>query len=418
MCDCNMTSYWSGSACVSRLAANVSCSFAYQCKAGLTCIVNETDIGIFSDVCRCPLGYYYVTGSGCVPSKNYTDSCVGSYQCYELAPLSCRYNDTGLTCLDSSYSPLPACDCEDNYFYNTTAGNCTPRVDRFSGCSPGADCQCISPYVCSGSNQCDCQFYYSSINQTCVTFLSYGDNCSNATDCQATPNAYMTCVNSTCSCNSSGYWNGSQCSFSMNFRATCQSNANCFSNLTCQTIGCITGSNKRCSCPSNYYFSPSSSSCMLCNGNAGGVVGYTKYVINYPTSDLCVAIHIPSSPPSISFTTASTDCTSLTPIGATPQLISVHNYTELDCIADLLQSVARSVQCSNKLYYLGLNSSTTLMFDGTPYYTAFQNPSPPGIPPNECLACCLSFGPVGTLKKKACDGSGGTLGAICDYKIT
>jgi hypothetical protein len=101
MCDCNMTSYWNGVTCVSRLAANVSCSFEYQCQTNLTCIVNETSNGIFSDVCRCPLGYYYVSGSGCIPSINYTQSCVGSYQCYEIAPLSCRYNDTDLTCLDT-----------------------------------------------------------------------------------------------------------------------------------------------------------------------------------------------------------------------------------------------------------------------------------------------------------------------------
>jgi len=105
MCDCNTTSYWSSVACVSRLAANASCSYAYQCQEGLICIVNETTLGLFSDACRCLLGSYFVFGSGCVPSLNYTEPCVGSYQCYELAPLSCRYNDTGLTCLDSSITP-------------------------------------------------------------------------------------------------------------------------------------------------------------------------------------------------------------------------------------------------------------------------------------------------------------------------
>jgi hypothetical protein len=128
MCDCNITSYWNGVTCTTCLAPNTSCSLDYQCQAGFICIVNETSIGIFSDVCRCPLGYYYVAGSGCVPSKKYTDPCVGSYQFYEIAPLSCHYNETtGL------YSPI---------------------LGRLASCDK--DCECISPYECSLNNQCDC----------------------------------------------------------------------------------------------------------------------------------------------------------------------------------------------------------------------------------------------------------------------
>src|SRR5690349_18650332 len=146
MCDCIMTSYWDGVQCAARGGPNVSCSYEYQCQTNYTCIVNETELGIFSDVCRCPLGSYYVNGSGCVASKNYTQYCAGSYECYELAPLSCRQIDTGLTCLDTSVNSIPACDCSDNYFFNTTSNLCVPLLNRSNACTD--TCQCIQPYQC------------------------------------------------------------------------------------------------------------------------------------------------------------------------------------------------------------------------------------------------------------------------------
>jgi hypothetical protein len=410
MCDCNMSSYWDGVTCVSRLAANVSCSFEYQCQTGFTCIVNETDIGIFSDVCRCPLGSYYGSGNYCIASINYTQPCVGSYQCYEYAPLSCRYIDSGLTCLDTSTYSLPACDCQDNYYYNTTTGICIAQLSRFATCDNY--CECTPPYVCV-SGQCNCPSYYSSLNATCVDNLRYGDQCSNASDCEATPNVFMTCVSGTCGCNSTGFWNGSQCLFTTNFRAICQNAAGCSSGLICVQISCI-DSNQRCSCPSSYYYSPTSQSCILCNGSAGS---YKKYVINYPTSDLCVAILIPGGATSITFTTAYANCTGLLSMlpGNGPQLLSVHNQSELNCIGTFFKSETNSGTCNNILYYLGLNRTSMTFFDGTPY-SVFSSPA---AMPSECLTYCFASNSVGSIVFNSCTNSMGIqhYGAICNYQI-
>jgi hypothetical protein len=408
MCDCNMTSYWNGITCVNRLAANVSCSFEYQCQSDYICIINETSIGIFSDVCRCPLGSYYVNGSGCVSSLNYTQSCIGSYQCNELALLSCRYNATGLTCLDSSI-PLPVCDCEDDYFYNATLDLCLARLSRFNVCD--TDCECISPYICN-PNYCDCLNYYSSLNKTCVNYLRYGDQCSNTADCEATPNVYMTCVNNTCACNSSGIWNGSQCSFTINFRAICTSNSSCIGGLVCINIPCI-DSNKRCSCPSTTYFSQSNQTCVTCSGSAGS--SFTKYVINYPASDLCVAVYDGLTPPSsISFVTADSTCSgfaSMSP-GKPPQLISIHNTSELNCIARILQGVYNQKKCSdNNYYYLGYTQANNTFYDGTSYSSTVSASTP-------CLTYCSNSNSVGTIYQETCAaGAPKTYGAICDFRV-
>ncbi len=414
MCDCNMTSFWNGIACESRLAANISCSYPYQCQTNLTCIVNETTLGIFSDVCRCPLGSYYVNGSGCVASKNYTQSCIGSYQCYELAPLSCRYNDTGLTCLDSGVSPLPACDCSDYYYFNTATNLCVSLLNRSNTCT--SSCQCFSPYQCV-SGKCDCANFYSSINQTCVQYLTYGDQCTNTSQCSATPNALLICVNGTCGCNSTGYWSGTQCQFSNNFRSICTQNLNCFNGLVCQQISCI-DSNKRCSCPANTYYSTLNQTCSPCNGTNNG---YQKLVINYPTSDLCVGVFFaPSlSSDSITFATANTQCNNLTtmPFANTPQLLSVHNQTELNCIGAVLLSAQGGKTCSNsKLHYIGYSYGNATFYDGTLYTSAFLSPP---IQPFDCLAFCYNSNGNGNLYFEACSDffSGNHYGAICNYRV-
>jgi hypothetical protein len=411
MCDCNMTSYWNGITCTPRLAANVSCSYAYVCQTNLTCIANETELGIFSDVCRCPLGSYYVNGSGCVASQNYTGSCVGSYQCYELAPLSCRYNNTGLTCLDTTVTSLPACDCQDNYYFDVNSGKCLPLVNQNYSCT--ATCQCIQPYQCI-SNICQCPNYYSSINKTCVIFLSFGDQCSNSSVCSATPNALMICVNGTCGCNSTAFWNGSQCQFTNSFRGICTNDYNCNNGLVCQSIPCI-DSNKRCSCPTNYYYSTTHQTCNLCNGTQ---TSYTKYVINYPTSDLCVGIRTPSGGGLSFFGSANTDCNSLTNMSSAglPRLLSVHNQSEINCIATVLENI-NSGACYSRLFLLGFTTSNATFYDGTSYSSVFSSPA---IQPSECLTCCYNSNNNGSLYFGACTGSaaGKEYGAICDYRVT
>ena len=410
-----MTSYWNGIACVSRLAANSSCSYPYQCQASFTCIVNETTLGIFSDVCRCPLGNYYVNGSGCVPSKNYSDSCVGSYQCYELAPLYCRYNATNLTCLDTSSYALPRCDCTDTYFYNETSGLCSPRLARFSDCD--YNCQCKPPFEC-GSSQCDCPNYYSSLNQTCVTNLRYGDQCSNTADCEATPNAFMTCSGGTCRCNSTGVWNGTQCSFTINFRATCGSDSDCLGSLVCRDIKCVSGG-KRCSCSQTSYFSASNQACMNCSGSAGS--SFIRYVISYPTSDICVAVWDKGSSSStdVTLTQANTFCRGFTPmvVGLTPQLLSLHSTTELNCVARILKEQEGQRTCSNRqYYYLGYETANGTFYDGTRYSSIFSTPT---IPSAQCLTYCSIDNSNGKLNSDSCTASTPLrdYGAICDYRV-
>jgi hypothetical protein len=414
MCDCNMTSFWNGIACVSRLTANISCSYEYQCQTNLTCIVNETTLGIFSDVCRCPLGSYYINGSGCVASLNYTKPCIGSYQCYELAPLSCRYNDSGLTCLDSSINALPACDCSDYYYFNTATNLCVPLLNRSNICN--SSCQCTPPYQCV-SGKCDCENFYSSINQTCVQYLAYGDQCSNTSQCNATPNALMSCVGGTCGCNSTGYWSGSQCQYTNNFRAICTQDSNCYTGLKCTSIPCI-DSNKRCSCPTNTYYSALHQNCTACTGSNSG---YQNYVINYPTSDLCVAVYFAPSQlsSSISFANANSQCNSLNPtaFANTSQLLSVHNQTELNCIATVLQSAQASKTCSNlKFHYIGYTYTNATFYDGTVYNSVFSSPP---IQPSECLTYCYNSNVNGSLFFESCDDffSNNRYGAICNYRV-
>jgi hypothetical protein len=409
-----MTSYWNGIACVSRLAANVSCSYAYQCQSGLTCIVNETTLGIFSDVCRCPLGSYYVSGSGCVPSLNYSESCVGSYQCYELAPLSCRYNATNLTCLDTDYYTPPRCDCADNYFYNDTTGLCSPLVTRLGSCD--SNCECKAPYTCL-SNQCNCVNYYSSINQTCVTNLWFGDQCSNAAECEATPNAFMTCSNGTCRCNSTGVWNGTQCSFTINFRASCTTGTDCLGGLTCRDIKCVSGG-KECSCSTTSYFSAASQSCIPCNGSAGN--SFTRYVISYPTSDICVAVwdKSSSSGSDVTFAQADSFCSAFAPMlpGITPQLLSLHSTTELNCVARILRDQENQRTCgNNQHYYLGYQRANGTFYDGTIYSSVFPTPT---LSASACLTYCSIDNSNGRLISDSCTAANsGDYGAICDYRV-
>ena len=415
MCDCNITSYWNGIICAPRLAANMSCSYAYQCQAGFTCIVNETTLGIFSDVCRCPLGNYFVNGSGCIPSVNYSQSCVGSYQCYEPAPLSCRYSATGVTCLDTSLYTLPRCDCADNYFYNETSGLCKARLSRLDTCN--LTCQCTPPFECI-TNQCDCLDYYSSINRTCVSNLWYGDQCSNTADCEATPNAFMTCFLGTCRCNSSGLWNGTQCSYGVNFRATCTSSATCVGGLVCRSIACIGGAS-RCSCSTTSYFSFASQACISCTGSEAN--SFNRYVINYPTSDICVAVRDSgSSGSSVTFTQADTYCSGFTSFttGGPPQLLSVHNGSELNCIAAILRGQLNQRRCTNnQYYYLGYFNANGTFYDGTVYSSVFSSPI---LSPTTCLTYCSASSSSGQLNSNICSGASGGVnyGAICDYRVT
>ncbi|CAF1544843.1 unnamed protein product [Adineta ricciae] len=410
MCDCNASSYWNGIKCTPRLAPNVSCTYDYECQSGYICLVNQTDNGYFSDVCRCPIGQYYVNGSGCVPSLNYSDICIGSYQCYELATLSCRYNFTNLTCLISG--DLPACDCADNYYYNSSVLRCLPRLNQFETCQ--FTCECNPPFICTLNATCDCEYYYSSINQTCVRYLQYGDSCQNTAQCADTPNAYMTCDNTnTCTCNSSGYWNGSQCVFTSNFRISCNKNKDCYGELMCRNIpGLSLG--QTCSCPDKTYFSPTYQNCTSCTGSENS---YERYVINFSDRDACVAIFDPSRTSTVTYSGANTGCAGLTPYGSTkiPILISLHNATDLLSIGQVLDQADNNDKCPNRLYYLGLNSSTSIFFDGTAYFSVFTSPV---VSSSQCLTACLLSGKRSQLGASACGTSPGTsFGAICDYRV-
>ena len=412
-----MSSYWDGIACVSRLAANASCSLEYQCQHGLTCIYNLTDIGIFSDVCRCPLGSYFVNGTNCTASKNYTESCVGSYQCYESAPLHCRYNYTGLTCLDDGVTSLPACDCADNYFFNIINNTCLARLPRLSNCTE--NCQCQPPLECV-AGMCDCPLFYSSTRSSCVAELTFGDQCTlGSMDCESTTDAYLICgSNGTCTCNSTGAWNGTICFFTVNFRAVCTSNANCLGGLTCQDIKCAAGNQKRCSCPANSAFSPTSQSCQSCTGSLPN--SFDLYVINYPTSDLCVAVRDKGSSGTkgISFANATATCNSFPNMTNSlgPQLLSVHNQSELTCIARVLRDQLNQKKCSDgNSYYLGFNSASKTFFDGTPLSPSFTT----SITAAQCLTYCSKDDDTGQLEARTCTPgtNSNPYGAICDFRI-
>jgi len=228
----------------------------------------------------------------------------------------------------------------------------------------------------------------------------------------------MLCINGTCGCNGTGFWSGSQCQYTINFRAICTSNSNCFKSLVCQDIPCI-DSNKRCSCPSNTYYSPSHQNCTSCSGSDGT---YDNYVINYPTSDLCVAVRMPTSSRtySITFSTAQSQCNNLTAMAnaSTPQLLSVHNQTELNCIATVLKSVNDDGTCNdNRLYYLGFTAANLTFFDGTSYNSAFSSPT---ISSSQCLTYCYNSDNIGSLYANSCnDGTTDNLyGAICNYKVS
>ncbi|UJR26526.1 hypothetical protein I4U23_007849 [Adineta vaga] len=414
MCDCNITSYWDGTACVARLAPNISCTYDYECQAGYVCIVNETDIGHFSDVCRCPLGQYYVNGTGCIPSLNYSEPCVGSYQCYEISPLYCRYNYSNVTCLGIGY--LPACDCQDNYYYSSLNRSCLALLNRYETCEE--PCQCVQPFTCKQDDfKCDCMYFYSSLNQTCVQYLQYGDNCSSTAQCENTTNAFMICDNGACACNSSGYWNGSQCVFTTNFRMTCTKKSQCYGDLDCRTIDCL-GSGKVCVCPNGKYFSTVNTSCVQCNGNDGD---YEREVVYLADRDVCAAFRSPRTSPSRTYTSANTDCSGLVPFGSNnvPWLLSLHTGSDLKCLNQVMKSFDDKATCSDELYYLGLNSSTALFFDGTPYYSIFTSPTFSG---SNCLTICLSNKDNATLSAKPCSGNTGWFdssryGAICDYRV-
>ena len=420
MCDCNMTSYWNGVACVSRLAANVSCSFAYQCQTNLTCIVNQTDNGIFSDVCRCPLGSYFVAGSGCVMSVAYAQPCVGSYQCYEPAPLMCRYNRSYTTCLYSNGASLPSCDCNENYFYDNANASCVALRQRNDTCT--AACQCTSPFVCT-SNRCACQYYYSSVQQTCVTNLQYNDSCSSTADCAATPGLSMACVSGKCGCNASSVWNGTQCSFSLNFRASCNGNPDCLGGLTCQTLTCMTP-NKRCACPGNTYFNVSSQTCVSCNS----VSYFAGYVIQYPTTDLCLGVFTPNISSTISLATANLSCNFLSPqgMGLTPRLLSVHNQSELNCLASALRGGNNLPLCdasgnNHFYYYLGYDISNRKFSDGTYGCDVWSPILCTGV--TMCVTYCSDSNTAGKLNLAVCNGVYNGpghdyfMGALCDYRV-
>lgn len=420
MCDCNMSSYWDGVACVARLAANVSCSFEYQCQTNLTCIANRTDDGIFSDVCRCPLESYFDSGLGCVPSLSYTQPCVGSYQCNEYAPLICRYNGTAATCLHDSGALLPSCDCNENYFYDNRTAKCQALHLRNDNCTES--CQCASGFFCI-SNRCACRYYYSSLLSKCVVNLTYGDQCTNTSECAATLGLSMACVSGTCGCNASSVWNGNLCTFSINFRASCSSNSDCLGGLTCRTMTCMSP-NKRCACSGNFFYNSTSGTCISCPSNSG----FTGYVIQYPTTDLCLGVFNPTTSSTLAFTAANANCNALPTLrtGYPPRLLSIHNQSELNCIASVLRGANGLALCDSSgndhfYYYLGYDTGNRRFYDGTYGCDVWSPDLCTGV--TQCLTYCSDNNSNGKFKLALCTGMYNGMGpdyfigALCDYRV-
>lgn len=418
MCDCNATSYWNGIACVSRSPANDSCSYNYQCQSPLVCITNETDNGIFSDICRCPLGSYYVNGAGCVPSIPYLGPCVGSSQCDEREKLFCRYNLTRTTCFYDRGASLPGCDCSDNQYYYSGNSSCVPLGQFNQSCTE--DCECVSPFVCN-SSRCGCANFYSSLNQSCVTYLSYNDSCQTDAECAATPNLGMSCVSGSCRCNSSSLWNGTYCSTAINFRSSCIDNSGCLGGLICRQMSC-TSVSRSCGCPNETFYYASNQTCLPCP------LSSNEYVVRYPAKDLCVRALNPTTASFSTFASARSTCSALTSIGSyTPALISVHNQSELDCIAASLRGQHNTILCAptglNRYqYYLGYDTTTSRFLDGTRDIIAFPSFSWSTLTTSDCLTYCSNSASSGTMQTNVCNGTvttGGLtyyIGYLCDYR--
>lgn len=419
MCDCNTSAYWDGVSCVSRLPANVSCSLSYQCQTPFICIANETDNGIFSDVCRCSLGSYYVSGSGCVSSRNYLQTCVGSYQCDERIPLMCRYNATFTTCLFPTGQALPRCDCRDGYYYETSNTTCILQRERDQSCS--TSCQCQPPFICQNS-VCVCQYFYSSLDKTCVQNLRYNDNCSSNAQCANATYSNLICVNGFCGCNSSDLWNGTHCVTSTNFRSICTSPAGCLGGLICRSMPCM-GSNSRCSCPDNQYFSSVNQTCLPCV-SSGGI---TRTVIRYLTREVCIAVINPNVTLNLTFSLANIICSNsfipaMGPNNIT-RLLSIRNQSEINCLTYSLRTELVLPTCKpssnlNVQYYLGYDTSIRRFYDGT--FGSDIDSSLLSSPTANCLTYCSIDNLNGKLALTTCSGtttiSGETYqtGALCD----
>jgi len=136
---------------------------------------------------------------------------------------------------------------------------------------------------------------------------------------------------------------------------------------------------------------------------------------------LCVAVLIPTAvrDDSLAFTDADSQCDSLTPMpsASTPLLISVHNQTELNCIASVLNSASPSTTCTaNRLFYIGFTMANSTFYDGTPYTPTFSSPP---LQTSQCLTYCYNSGSSGSLVFNPCSGTAANkrYGVICNYRV-
>jgi hypothetical protein len=151
--------------------------------------------------------FYFIFSSLSLSQLSINRTCSYTHQCLTNQSLSCSTNSTPASC-----------QCSDKYWYNTT--QCTRKFSLNASCTDSLQCDSTVLLICDLTTQM-------------------------------------------CTCNESYYiWDGTQCVIRRTIGGACASNDQClaYQNLTCPTSGVW---NYTCSCPTNYYWSTTISSCVL-----------------------------------------------------------------------------------------------------------------------------------------------------------
>ncbi|RNA18185.1 prion-like-(Q N-rich) domain-bearing 25, partial [Brachionus plicatilis] len=190
--------------------------------------------------CTCPTTKYF-NGLTCVDRLSYGAVCTNLYQ------NECAY---GLGCFYNGEKRTGICDCSTERFWDTRTNYCELKYSyNQNGCTNSEQCANGANMICS-SSVCTCDSSNFWNGTQCGPIATYMQNCSIQTNCDSTKSLVCSMVGENlykCLCSATDYWSSTTCTAKLGYSIGCSDDGQCREDLGLTCSG-------TCSCLNTHYW--------------------------------------------------------------------------------------------------------------------------------------------------------------------
>lgn len=254
--------------CVDASGYRENCTAVLTCSTSQSLYCDYTFYGVSTvGICLCNDSWSYWDGLICSSKLTLGGECSNDTHCISAKGLFC-----------SNYTlTRNQCDCDKNHYWNET---CILKQEYNTTCSSTYVCDDNRGLQCQGLGgsmflKCDCyntsyiwDSLYTNRNHKCIPKLSMNQTtCYGDLECE--DYNYLSCVNGTCKCAYTDYWDGNRCQPKRNYTDPCTGSSTTYEcrdfspvNLICR-LGDTVPPAYQCLCNTTSYWELCNQRCVV-----------------------------------------------------------------------------------------------------------------------------------------------------------